>query len=140
MTSVSTEGLRLGLLDVLLDSVRTIEAALAPGGSEPQRLHTARRHYARARAVGDLLGAIDWTPNDALLTYRLDVEADGWAAATALERVIARQQYAAWSEAERDEPENAGEAESRRLQAEDDLAEIQAACRKAGISITAPKP
>lgn len=135
--TVETLLLRRGLLDVLLDGVKTVEAALSPVDQEQPRVHSARRHYARVRAIGELLEAIEWTP-PGVTPYRLDIQTHGWAAITALERVIAREHFAAWEQAEIDEAEGAGDASGSRLQAEHDLALIQAACRQAKLTITSP--
>lgn len=136
---VKTEGLRQGLLDVLLDGVKAVEVALAPIGEERPRMHSARRHYLRVRAIGDLLGEVGWTQSSPASSHDLDVRKHGWAATTALERLIARQHFAAWTYAEQEEAESAGEADAARLQAEDDLALIQSACREAKFTIAEPR-
>jgi hypothetical protein len=132
--------LREGLLDVLRDAVESFAEALAPCVQAPPRVHAARRHYTQVLAIGDLLDAVDWTVNDAPRPYEVDIERHAWAATAALERVIARQYFAAWSQVEQGEVEGVGEASSVRQRAEEDLARIQLACRRANIAIVKPEP
>lgn len=136
---IGTEELREGLHELLLDEVRSMEANLAPVAQRRPRMQSVRRHYARARAVADLLDVIDWTAGDGSSSCRLDVQRHGWAAATALQRVIARQYFAAWIQADRDEPEAAGEAEAQRRRAERHLALIQEVCREHEIEVAVPR-
>lgn len=138
VTLQATDGLRRGLIGMLRDYSEATGVALTPLEHEQLRVTTARRYFGRARAIGDLLDAIDWTPNDPGSPYTLDVEKHAWAASIALERLIRRQKVAAWSFAEDDEAEKSGEADAMRLQAEEDLAHIQSTCREANFIITEP--
>jgi hypothetical protein len=140
LVSVDTGLLREGLLDVLRDVVESLGEALTPGVQAPPRVHAARRRYERMLAIGDLLDAINWTANDSPRPYEVDIERHVWATAAALERVIARQHFVAWSHAEQGEAEGVGEASSARQRAEEDLARIQLACRRANIAIVKPEP
>jgi hypothetical protein len=137
---VDTALLFQGLRDVFQDAVKAIDDALAPDDQETARLDVARQQYARVEAFGKLLGAIDWAAGDPTQPFALDVETHGWAAITALERLIERQRFAAWQFAEAEDAEASGEASGLRLEAEQDLARIRSACRDGEVTIVAPKP
>lgn len=127
-----------GLFDVYVDASKAVEEALLPlDDTMPPRVHAARRHAARMKAIVDLLDEVEWEVSSTAL-YHLDVQAHGWAATIALERVIARAHFAAWELAEVDDAEGSGEASHARLAAEQELALIHQACRGAKIRIEAP--
>lgn len=139
-TVVEVEKARLcrGLIDVFTDATKVVESTLLPiDDTLPPRVHRARRQYAKVTAIGDLLDEIEWesTSTDG---YELDVETHGWAAVTALERVVARAHFTAWELAENEDAEGSGEASYIRHSAEQELARIQQACREAKIEIEAP--
>lgn len=136
---VDTALLFQGLSDVFRDAIKSIDNAMAPDDQETARLDVARQQYARVEAFGKLLGAIDWAAGDPMQPFALDVEAYGWAAITALERLVERQGFAAWRFAEGDEAEASGEANYIRLQAQQDLVRIRDACRDGDVTILAPK-
>lgn len=137
---VDTALLFQGLSDVFRDAIKSIDNAMAPEDQETARLDVARQQYARVEAFGKLLAAIDWAAGDPIQPVALDLQTHGWAAITALERLIERQRFAAWQHAEADEAEASGEASGIRLQAEQDLARIRDTCKAGDVTILAPKP
>lgn len=135
---VATAQMRSGLLDVLADLAGGLHDALLPVSAE-QNVRSARAHYVKARAMGELLDDIGWTPGEIAPPHRLDLAVHGWAAVTALQRVIAREYFSTWQHAELQEMEASGRAGGFRDDAEHELRLIQGACERAQFTITPPK-
>jgi hypothetical protein len=93
----------------------------------------------QAKALGDLLEEIGWEESDPVLSCALDIGRHGWAATLALDFVAKRERFTAFECAMGEQgPEAAGEAGGRRVNAERELACIEAACERAGFTISEP--
>lgn len=136
--SVATGGLRCGLFDVLDELAGQLRGALSLISEESPVVRPARLHYLQVRAVGDLLEQIGWAADELAPPFRLDIGVHGWAAVMALRRLVARERCSAWQYAAIDEPEAAGEAGGRRVDAEHQLGLIHAVCVQAKVTIKPP--
>lgn len=137
IVTLATSCLRDGLLDVLTDFAGGLHAALLPS-TEGSDVHSAQLRYVKAKAIGDLLDAVGWAPDELTPLYRLDIAVHGWAATTALKRVVSRESLSTWQHAAFEDPEASGSAGARRLAAEHELSLIQQTCEQAKISIAPP--
>lgn len=136
---LATARLRHGLLDLLADVANELHEALLPL-SGALDVTPAQTHYVKVRAIGDLLDEIGWVLDEIAPPFTLDIPTHGWAATTALQRVIAREYFSTWRYAAVDEPEESGQAAGFRRDAERELGLIHAACDQAKVTITAPAP
>jgi hypothetical protein len=101
-----------------------------------------RAYQMQAKALGDLLEEIGWEESDLVVPFcALDIARHGWAAMIALHFLAECERFAAFDYAMGEtRAEAACEAGGRRIEAEHELALIDAACEQAGFTIAELKP